>query len=131
MKKIIIAALLLTATTQSNATINPVYPDSVPQITMQDDANTCKMGTKDAEYFHGKVLDHYIYGAAFGLLSIAGTAISNPTPEKGQHTMQKSQYTQYMNDPEYLKCYKKQAKKQNINNELKGWSVWLVIFLVF
>ncbi len=69
-------------------------------------------------------------GFLFGPLAIIGTALSNPTPERGKETYMMSKNKEQFSDPEYLSCYKKKAKQHLITMELSGWALWLAILLL-
>ena len=87
-------------------------------------------GKLDAENYHGKKGGHFILGMAFGPFAMIGTALSNPTPEKGKRTYMMSENKANFNDLEYLSCYKKQAKRQLITMEGLGWATWILIVLL-
>ena len=81
-----------------------------------EDSNKCLNGKLDAENYHGKETGHFVLGLLFGPFAIIGTAISNPTPVKGKHTLTMSQNKDQFNDPSYLSCYKKTVKGKPIGN---------------
>ena len=95
-----------------------------------DEPNKCLNGQLDAENYHGKKGTHVALGFLFGPFAMIGTAIAKPTPDKGRFTAAKSQNTDQFNDPEYLSCYKKKAKGQNILFEGIGWGAWLLLLLL-
>lgn len=91
----------------------------------------CLDGKLDAGLYHGKTTGHFILGVLFGPFAILGTlAIANPTPEKSKTTMKKSKNKELFSDPEYLKCYKKEAKGNLIVAEGLGWGAWVVFVLL-
>jgi hypothetical protein len=91
------------------------------------DPNKCLNGRLDAEFHHGKKGGHFILGALFGPFAMLGTAIANPTPEKGRKTYMLSQNKDQFSDPEYLSCYKKKAKGQLLAMEALGWAAWILV----
>lgn len=93
------------------------------------DINNCLAGSLDAEMYHGKKFGHFMLGFLFGPFAMVGTALSNPTPEKGKETMLMSRNRDFFSDVVYLKCYKKQAKSQLIGAEALGWCTWILISL--
>ncbi len=93
------------------------------------DSSKCLNGRHDAQSYHGKKGGHFALGALFGPLAMLGTAISNPTPEKGKNTYMISKNREQFNDPEYLKCYRKKAKGQLIGMEALGWGAWILFVL--
>ncbi len=95
------------------------------------DINNCLAGSLDAEMYHGKKFGHFVLGFLFGPFAMVGTALSNPTPEKGKETMLMSRNKDFFSDPVYLKCYKKQAKSQLVLSEALGWGSWILISLNF
>jgi hypothetical protein len=84
----------------------------------------------DAQAFHGKRGGHFVLGVLFGPFAVIGTAVSNPTPERGARTYMMSKNKELFSDPEYLTCYRKKAKGQLIGMEFLGWGAWILIVLV-
>jgi hypothetical protein len=105
-----------------------VYTKYIKIIEQQED--TCLNGRLDAENYHGKKGGHFILGVLFGPFAMIGTALANPTPEKGKQTYMKSENKDQFSDPEYLSCYKKKAKGQLIGAEALGWGAWILLVLV-
>lgn len=95
-----------------------------------DDLDKCMNGKFDAEVYHGKKAGHFVLGVLFGPLAMLGTALANPTPEKGRQTYMLSKHKDQFSDPEYLSCYMKKAKGQLIAMELYGWGAWIAFVLV-
>lgn len=95
-----------------------------------DDPNKCLNARLDAENYHGKKVGHFALGVLFGPFAIIGTAVANPTPEKGQQTLMMSNNKEQFSDPEYLSCYKKKAKGQLMGMEALGWGAWILLLLV-
>lgn len=113
---------------QFENTEDKVYTD---YIEMADgDPNKCLNGRLDAENYHGKKGGHFVLGFLFGPFAMIGTALSNPTPERGKQTYMMSKNKEQFSDPEYLSCYKKKAKGQLIGMEGLGWGFWILLFLV-
>jgi len=94
------------------------------------DKNNCFKGYQDAEGLHGKGGGAFALGVLFGPLAIIGTALSNPTPEKGRSTTTLSQNKDLFSDPQYLECYKKTARRNLVASAAFGWFVWIVLFVV-
>lgn len=90
-----------------------------------NEPNKCFTAKLDAENFHGKKGGHFILGLLFGPFAIIGTALANPTPYDGRHTLLQSQNKDQFNDLEYLTCYKRKAKGQLIAAEALGWAAWV------
>ncbi len=90
------------------------------------DPNKCLNGRLDAEAYHGKQGLHFALGVLFGPFAMIGTALSNPTPERGKQTISMSKNKDQFNDPEYLKCYKKEAKGNLVLMESLGWLSWVL-----
>jgi hypothetical protein len=100
-------------------------------IKMADgDPNKCLNGRLDAENFHGKNVGHFFLGVLFGPFAMIGTALSDPTPEKGKQTYMMSKNKEQFSDPEYLSCYKKKAKGKLIGMEALGWGAGILLLLV-
>ena len=95
-----------------------------------EDPNQCFSGRLDAENYHGKKGTHFALGVLFGPFAMIGTALSNPTPERGKDTYAMSKNKDQFNDPMYLSCYKKKAKGQLIGMEGLGWAAWILLLLV-
>lgn len=91
----------------------------------------CINGQMDAENYHGKKGGHFALGVLFGPFAVIGTAIgANPTPYNGRNTVSLSPNKDQFNDPEYLLCYKKQAKASLIGMECAGWATWILFVLI-
>jgi hypothetical protein len=106
---------------------NKVYTDYMKLA--DNDPNKCMSGRMDAENYHGKNGSHFVLGLLFGPFAMIGTALANPTPEKGKDTYAMSQNKNLFSDPEYLSCYKKKAKGKMIGMEALGWGTW-ILFLI-
>ena len=103
----------------------------VDYMKMIDDApNKCLTGRLDAEQYHGKKGGHFVLGVLFGPFAMVGTALANPTPEKGKQTYVMSANKELFSDLEYLSCYKSKAKGQLIGMEALGWGAWILFVLV-
>jgi hypothetical protein len=94
------------------------------------DADKCLHGTLDAQNYHGKKVGHFFLGVLFGPFAMIGTALADPTPEKGKQTYMLSKNKDQFSDPQYLSCYKKKAKGQLIGMEALGWGAWIIIVLL-
>lgn len=94
------------------------------------DYSICEKATFDAKNYHKKEVGHFILGVLFGGLAVLGTAISNPSPEKGLQTELKSKNKDLFDNPEYLKCYKKNVKGRLIGAELLGIGGLILVLLV-
>jgi len=90
----------------------------------------CLNGRLDAENYHGKKGGHVALGFLFGPFAMIGTALANPTPYKGSHTLMASKNKEDFDDPEYLSCYKKKAKGQLLGMEGIGWGAWVLLVLL-
>ena len=87
-------------------------------------------GIKLAGRQYSKKVGHFFLGVLFGPFAMIGTALANPTPEKGKLTYMLSKNKDQFSDPQYLSCYKKKAKGQLIGMEASGWGAWIVLVLV-
>ena len=94
------------------------------------DQDACLKGTLDADNYHGKAGLHVALGVLFGPFAVIGAAVASPTPDKSTKTLMMSQNKEMFNNPEYLTCYKKKAKGQNVGNSALGWAAWVVFILV-
>jgi hypothetical protein len=112
---------------------NPNDEQFVEYIAILDSegkGDKCMNGQLDGERYHGKKGGHFVLGMLFGPFAVIGTAIgSNPTPYNSKNTIVLSQNKDQFNDPEYLMCYKKSAKKSLIGMELAGWAAWLLLIV--
>jgi hypothetical protein len=95
------------------------------------DPNKCLNGRLDAENYHGKRGGHFVLGVLFGPFAMIGTALSNPTPDRGKQTYMMSRNKEQFSDPEYLSCYTKKAKGQLIGIEALGRGAWILFILAF
>lgn len=93
------------------------------------DPGKCLKGRQDADMYHGKGGAHFALGALFGPFAIIGAALANPTPQKGNETLQLSENQDMFDNPEYLQCYKKKAKKKNVGTAALGWLSWIILLL--
>ncbi|HRF79774.1 MAG TPA: hypothetical protein PL070_06780 [Flavobacteriales bacterium] len=98
--------------------------------TLDGNPNKCLNGRLDAESYHGKKGGHFFLGVLFGPFAMIGTALANPTPQKGKRTYLLSQNKDQFNDLEYLSCYKRKAKGQLIGMEALGWGAWILLLLI-
>ncbi len=114
---------------QFENTEDKVYTDFMRMA--EGDPNKCLNGRLDAENYHGKKGGHYVLGVLFGPFAMVGTALANPTPEKGKRTYKMSENKDQFSDLEYLSCYKKKAKGQLIGMEALGWATWVLLILTF
>lgn len=110
-------------------TQDKVYTDYMQMV--GENPEKCLKGRLDAENFHGKKGGHFILGVLFGPFAMIGTALANPTPEKGRRTYLYSKNKDQFSDLEYLSCYRKKARGQLIGMEALGWGAWILFVLVF
>lgn len=96
-----------------------------------EDVNPCQLGHMDAELYHGKKCGHFVLGVLFGPFALIGTALSNPTPERGSDTYAMSKNQNYFSDPCYLSCYKKKARSTLLVAEALGWATWILLMICF
>jgi hypothetical protein len=92
--------------------------------------DNCLKGRNDAQMYHGKAGLHITLGVLFGPFAIIGAAISGPKPQHGKNTMLMSQNKELFSDAEYLQCYKKKARGQNVGNTAIGWGAWILFLLI-
>jgi hypothetical protein len=95
------------------------------------DPNKCLNGRLDAKNYHGKKGGHLVLGVLFGPFAMIGTALSNPTPERGKKTYMMSKNKEQFSDTEYLRCYENKAKEQLIIAEALGYFSWILVFVVY
>ena len=112
---------------QFENTEDKIYTDYMQMA--DGDPSKCLNGRLDAENYHGKKGGHFVLGVLFGPFAMIGTALANPTPEKGKQTYMMSKNKEQFSDPEYLSCYKKKAKGQLIEMEALGWGAWILLLL--
>lgn len=113
---------------QFEDTEDKVYTDYMKMADV--DPNKCLNGRFDAENYHGKKVGHFVLGVLFGPFAMIGTAFTNPTPERGRQTYMMSKNKEQFSDPEYLRCYKKKAKRELIGMDAIGWGAWMLFVLV-
>jgi hypothetical protein len=95
---------------------------------MQDmNSDNCMKGTQDAAH-HGKTVGHLVLGILFGPWAVLGTAaIAKPTPMKSPNNYMMTANQSLFSDPQYLHCYKKQAKLNLMTWEMPGMILWLLV----
>ena len=113
---------------QFEDTENKIYKEYIKMS--EADPNKCLNGKLDAESYHGKKGRHFALGVLFGPFAMIGTALANPTPEKGKQTYLMSKNKDQFSDLEYLNCYKTSAKRQLLKMEGLGWCTWILLVLV-
>lgn len=99
-------------------------------ISMPED-NNCILGMKDAEMYHGKYGGHVVLGFFFGPCAMIGTAIAQPYPHRGKHTMALSKNKELFDNMDYALCYKRKAKGRLIGAEAIGWGAAILLILMF
>jgi len=97
---------------------------------MEQNPQTCVDARLDAYQYHGKKTGHIALGFLFGPFAMLGTALSNPTPEKGVLTSKMSENMDLFSDPDYLNCYKKKAKGRLIGAESIGMGISILMILL-
>lgn len=97
---------------------------------LEVDPSKCVNGRLDAAQYHGKKSSHIALGFLFGPIAMLGTAMSDPTPDKGKLTAQRSENPELFNDPDYLDCYRKRAKGKLIGAESIGFGISLLMILL-
>lgn len=105
-----------------------VYTRYLKQLEV--DPGRCVNGRLDAGSYHGKKSSHIAMGFLFGPFAMLGTALANPTPEKGKLTGKMSEHTDLFNDPDYLECYQKKAKGKLIGAEAIGFGISALMILL-
>jgi hypothetical protein len=106
---------------------NPNDKDiSVYHKIAEGDSTACLKGALDAKKYHGKIANHIVLGMFLGPYAMIGTAFSNPTPEKGERTYTMSNNKELFDDPDYLECYKKKAKRKLIGIEGIGTGISVI-----
>jgi hypothetical protein len=94
-----------------------------------DEQSLCLKAKTDAASYHGKKVGHFCLGFLFGGFALIGTAFSNPTPYKGKETLLMSKNKASFDDPVYLDCYKKTAKRELLLAETAGWVSWIILLV--
>ncbi len=107
---------------------NKVYLNYLEML--ESNPDLCLKGQFDAENYHGKEAGHFFLGLLFGPFAMIGTAVSNPTPDRGTKTYMMSKNQQNFSDPAFLRCYKKKAKGKLIGMEAAGWATWILLLLL-
>jgi hypothetical protein len=97
---------------------------------LEVDPSKCVNGRLDAAQYHGKKSSHIALGFLFGPLAMVGTAMADPTPDKGKLTTQRSENSEMFSDPDYLNCYRKRAKGKLIGAESIGFGISLLMILL-
>ena len=96
------------------------------------EGDKCLKGKLDAKSYHGKKGAHFVYGLLGEFYVVLGAASSKPTPITGKRTLKESHYKELFSDPEYLKCYTRRARGQNVKyaalGAVTGFSILLYIF---
>ena len=105
-----------------------IYTRYLDQLAV--DPSKCVNGRLDAAHYHGKKSGHIALGFLFGPFAMLGTSMSDPTPEKGQSTLELSEHSDLFNDEDYLSCYKKKAKGKLIGAESIGFGITILMVLL-
>lgn len=95
------------------------------------DADKCLQGSLDAEFLHGKKWEHVALGVLFGPFALVGTALSEPSPKTGTNTYAESANKDIFDDPEYLSCYRKTARKRLAGKSALGWAASAAILSLY
>jgi hypothetical protein len=98
------------------------------QYNQLSESDKCMRGTNDAELYH-RSGGAFAWGVLFGPFAVIGAAIGNPSPLQGQNLYMSSN-KELFNDPSYLSCYSRSARKKNVKNAALGWLSWVVLLLV-
>jgi len=96
----------------------------------QADPESCAKAINDATAYHGKGGLHFALGALFGPFTVIGAAISKPSPASGSQTALLSNNKELFNDAEYINCYSKKARGNNVGNSAAGWGAWILFILL-
>ena len=113
---------------QFEDTNNKIYRKYVKSL--DKDPNKCLAAQLDVKNYHGRKVGHAVLGFLFGPAAMLGTAVSNPTPDRGKHTYIMSKNSEYFSDTEYLNCYRNTAKTSLLQMEALGWAASLLILLL-
>lgn len=105
-----------------------VYTKYVKQLEV--DPGKCVSGRLDAANYHGKKSSHIALGFLFGPFAMLGTALANPTPQKGKLTYRMSENSELFSDPDYLECYKQKVKGRLIGAEAIGFGIAALMILM-
>lgn len=106
---------------------NEIYQNYINDLTIKE---KCLRGHNDAKNLHNQGLAHFFIGVLFGPLAIVGSIVSTPTPNKSKNTMLLSENKDLFGDPNYLECYRKEAKSKNISAILGGACTWALFYLL-
>lgn len=109
---------------------DPTEKAALDFMAMPED-NNCILGMKDAEMYHGKYGGHVVLGFLFGPFAMVGTAIAQPFPYRGKHTMALSKNRELFDNPDYALCYKRKAKGRLIGAEAIGWGSFILLIIAF
>lgn len=107
---------------------DPSSKIAMDYMAMPED-NNCILGMKDAELYHGKYGGHVVLGFFFGPFALIGTAIAQPYPYRGKHTMMMSKNKELFDDSDYALCYKKKAKGRLLGAEAIGLGAAILLIL--
>ena len=88
------------------------------------------IGVMDAHNFHRKDGEHIVLGIFTGVFGVIGSALSSPKPNKNNIVVNYSHHKDLLNDPQYVRGYKKTAAGKNTGNAALGWATWLLILLI-
>lgn len=105
-----------------------VYTNYLKQLEV--DPGKCVKGRLDAAKYHGKKSSHIALGFLFGPFAMLGTALANPTPQKGRLTTRMSENSEMFSDPDYLECYKQKVKGKLIGAEAIGFGIAALMILL-
>ncbi len=96
---------------------------------LKENEDLCLKARTDASMYHGRKVGHFCLGFFCGGFALIGTAIANPSPYRGKDTLMKSVNKDKFDDPVYLQCYRRTAKKEMLMTETAGWLSWIILVL--
>jgi len=99
-------------------------------VYVKKDNFKCEKGKDDARKYDEGKRKHKNLGRMFGPFAVIGAALGKPTPFKSKNTMLKSDNKDMFNDPIYLECYQKEARKANIKASLKGLVFFILAIII-
>ncbi|MCI4667167.1 MAG: hypothetical protein MRZ79_03335 [Bacteroidia bacterium] len=95
----------------------------------KDDNQKCILGATDAEAYHGGGSLYFVLGFLFLFFAFIGPVLFAPKPQNSFNTKTYSKNKQLFDDPIYLDCYKKAARKKQNNSILWGFLTNILLAL--
>ena len=90
-----------------------IITNSKTATSLNNSSNSCLQGEQDATMYHNRTGGNFLLGFAFGVFGVGFAAIGDVKSPSLVYVAPEK-----INDPVYMNCYNKKAKRKNINSSL-------------